>query len=130
MTRRFLHQELADGKWFTMTFFEQLANIGSEVYRTFLAQKDEEKLKGAFRRSLELFCLTLSDARWRGTGRYKEIGRVYELYCHAVFGNNEYKTSLEDLNRYFHQYTYAAQLERHRQKGALKSDQKHSSAFR
>ena len=110
---QFLHQDLADGKWFTMTLFEQMSNIGSEVHRTILAGEDEEQRKGAFRRALELFYLTLSDPRWKGTGRYKEIGRVYELYCHAVLGNNEFKTSLEDLDRYFHPYTYAAQLERH-----------------
>ncbi|HSX10563.1 MAG TPA: hypothetical protein VLF94_02460 [Chlamydiales bacterium] len=110
---RFLHQELADGKWFTMTLLEQMSNIGSEVHRTLLAVGNTEQFQAAFRRALELFYLTLSDARWRGTGRYREIGRIHELYCHAVFGNNEYQTTLADLDRYFHSYTYAAQLERY-----------------
>lgn len=117
---QFLHLDIEE-KWFAMSILEQMANIGSEVHRTVLALGDEQRLKGAFRRALELFYLTLNDPRWKGTGRYKEIGRIYELYCHAVLGNNEFKTKLEDLNRYFHYYTYAAQLEKYRSRLSSKS---------
>ena len=29
-----IHKELASGKWFVLSFFEQMANIGSEIERT------------------------------------------------------------------------------------------------
>jgi len=50
-------------------------------------------------RALDLFYLTIEDSRWKG--RLKEILRVRELFAAAALGSNEYKTSLEDLDRYF-----------------------------
>ena len=35
----FIHKELAEGRWFTLTFLDQMANIGSEVERTILWRK-------------------------------------------------------------------------------------------
>ena len=56
--------------------------------------------KGAFERAIELFELTLSDKRWN-YGQLKEIGRVKEVFCDAVEGGKEYKSSFEDLDKYF-----------------------------
>lgn len=95
------HQELAKGKWHELSLTEQLANIGSEVGRTGKwFQKNQEYFESAFSRALELFDLTLSDERWN-YGQLKEIGRVKEVFCDAVYGGKEYNSSFKDLDKYF-----------------------------
>lgn len=101
------HKELAAGKWFELSLMEQLANIGSEVSRASRWQDEDEKLfRGAVYRALELFDLTLGDSRW--LGRLREIARLREIFCDAVFGGKEYKSSLKDIVRYFDPFAYAA----------------------
>ncbi len=104
----FIHKELAAGRWFTLSLCEQLANVGSEAGRARIWQgKDEERFRGAVDRALDLLDLTLEDPRWRGARRV-EIARVRELFCAAVLGDNEYHTSLEDIERYCMQFAVAA----------------------
>jgi hypothetical protein len=110
MKSEFQHQSLAAGRWFTLSLSEQLGNIGSEVSRTLRAQGDEQRFWNAVSRCLELFDLTLSDVRWRK--RLKEITRARELFCGAILGSNEYETSLEDLDRYFYSFAFAARAHR------------------
>lgn len=101
------HKELSAGKWFKLSLIEQLANIGSEVSRAIRWQdKDEEVFQKAVFRTLELFDLTLGDSRWQG--RLREIARIREVFCDAVLGAKEYKSSLKDLERYFDQFAQAA----------------------
>ncbi|OHA70057.1 MAG: hypothetical protein A3H01_00670 [Candidatus Wildermuthbacteria bacterium RIFCSPLOWO2_12_FULL_40_9] len=101
------HKELVSGKWFKLSLAEQLANIGSEVSRANRWQgKDEKLFQGAIYRALELFDLTMGDARWHG--RLREIARVREIFCDAVFGGREYKSSFQDIIRYFDQFAFAA----------------------
>ncbi len=105
--RKVLHKELAAGRWFKLSLAEQLANIGSEVSRAHKWQrKDENIFWGAVERALELFDLTFTDHRWKG--RLREIGRVKELFCDAITGGEEYKSSLKDLDRYFFYYAFCA----------------------
>jgi hypothetical protein len=106
MTVNFQHQSLAAGRWSNFSLAEQLGNIGSEVGRASRARDDEKRFNGAVTRALELFDLTISDPRWRK--RLKEIARARELFCAAVFGGNEYGTSLEDLDNYFYYFAFAA----------------------
>lgn len=108
----FQHKSLAAGKWYRLSLAAQLGNIGSEVSRAASWQdKDEGSFNGAVIRALELFDLTLSDPRWKG--RRREIGRAREVFCDSVYGNGElYKSSLEDLQRYFDQFALAAQLKK------------------
>lgn len=100
------HASLAEGRWFTLSLSEQLANIGSEVHRVVRARDDQSRFDHAVERALELFILTLSDNRWRF--RRKELARAKELFCAAVAGSQEYHTSLEDLDKYFFHFALAA----------------------
>jgi hypothetical protein len=94
-------KEPLSSRWHKLSLIEQLANIGSEVGRTGKwFEKNKEYFEGAFMRAIELFELTLSDARWN-YGQLKEIGRVKEVFCDAVRGGKEYKSSFEDLDKYF-----------------------------
>ena len=102
-----VHKELAKGRWFELSLCEQLGNIGSEVGRVIRWQdKDENNFEEAVTRALELFELTLKDQRWNK--RWREIARARELFCDAITGGEEYKSSLEDLDRYFYYFAFAA----------------------
>lgn len=107
--KKIIHKELASGRWFQLSLSEQLANIGSEVNRAGKWQgKDENIFWGAVERALELFDLTLEDQRWRG--RLREIARVREVFCDAITGGREYKSTLKDLEQYFFYFIF---LSRH-----------------
>ncbi|MEW6202096.1 MAG: hypothetical protein AB1546_08985 [bacterium] len=96
-----IHKTLAEGRWFTLTLAEQLANIGSEVERAISWHKkgDKEQSDKAVERALELVDLTIEDKRWKG--RLKEILRMREILCDTFFGDNIYDTSFEFLQKYF-----------------------------
>ncbi|MDP3785459.1 MAG: hypothetical protein Q8R12_05405 [bacterium] len=105
--RNFIHKDLAEGRWQEFSLFEQLGNVGSEVGRAAKWQgRDDKIFQGAVERALDLFDLTLEDGRWKG--RWYEIARAREVFVDAVFGGKEYKSSLEDLEKYFMQFAFAA----------------------
>lgn len=71
------HPSLAAGRWRTLTFAAQMANIGSEVGRAAEAhvRGNEQRRRLALDRALELFDLTLADDRWRH--RLKEVALTH-----------------------------------------------------
>ena len=77
-----IHKELADGRWFTFSIFEQLGNVGSEFERaaTAFQRGNIERFEKAFERMLELLDLTIVDPRWRTTRRLRarSISRMTE----------------------------------------------------
>ncbi len=105
----FQHQELASGRWRTLSLLEQLGNIGSEVHKMVMRGRDEAGVRAAFHRALELIDLTLDDPRHRG--RLKEIARLRELLCDAA-ADRTYGTTGEDIDRYLMQFAVAARLRR------------------
>ena len=105
------HSTLAEGRWRSLTFAEQMGNVGSEVSRALRWQgRDQALFEGAVERALELLDLTIQDPRWRG--RLRELTRARELLCDAFFGGKEYGSSFEDLDRYFFQFALAARSRR------------------
>ncbi len=60
--------------------------------------------------SLELFDLTLADARWRG--RRREITRAREIVCDFLVGDNDYGSTAGSLDAYFLPFAMAARRER------------------
>ena len=54
---KFLHKNLAKGRWFELQFIQQMANIGSEVERAILHKNkgNKENMFKAIERALELF---------------------------------------------------------------------------
>jgi hypothetical protein len=107
-----LHQDLAAGRWTELSLMEQLANIGSEVGRAARAKSAgrQERMDAAFDRALELFDLTIADARWRD--RLREITRARELVCDYLFGDNVYGSSAESLDAWFLPFAMAARRDR------------------
>lgn len=105
------HKNLADGGWQKLSFYEQMGNIGSEISRALNWRgKDENLYKNSIYRAFELLDMTIADSRWRL--RLKEIVRARELLADAIFDGKEYKTTFEDLNRYFFHFALAARINR------------------
>jgi len=103
------HPSLASGRWFTFTISEQLGNIGGEVRRA-ISWKEKgvsESFGQALARALELFDLTLDDGRWAGHRR-REVARAREVFCDFVVGDNKYKGTSLNLQKYFDAFAIAA----------------------
>ncbi len=102
------HKNLAAGHWSKLSFFEQMANVGSEVERTINWKKkgNEEYSRLAFERALEL--LDFSRADQKNKKRLREISRVREAIVDHFFGKNEYASSDESWQKYFYVFNYAA----------------------
>ena len=106
-----VHANLAAGRWQTLPLVEQLANVGSDVARAHRWQgKDTALSEKAFIRALELLDLTIGDDRWKG--RRKELTRVRELLCDAMFGGSAYGSDLASLDPYFFHFAVAARAGR------------------
>lgn len=84
-------------RWAALPFYVQMGNIGSEVGRTMNAMKrsDEESVKGAYYRGLDLIDATVSGLD--SLSRRRELLRARELFSEAV----ESHTVDQKLDDYF-----------------------------
>ena len=108
----FQHAEQAAGKWNQRSLVEQMANIGSEIFRT-ISWRDKgnsEYSQAAFYRALELFDLTKADPK--NIHRLKEVCRARELAVDYFFGDNVYHSDDDFWQRYFYYFNYAARIGR------------------
>ena len=101
---------LNDERWKSLSFIEQMANIGSEVGRTakWVKKAKPSMAEGAFIRALELIDLTLKygrlDSPFRGT-MLKELCKIREYFCSAYeISDTE---SLIWLDKYFSDFALA-----------------------
>ncbi len=102
------HRQLAQGKWFKLTFTEQMANIGSEVERTisWKNKKNQDYSRLALERALELLDLTVEDPK--NIYRLKELLRVREALADYFFFENNFSSSDELWKKYFYHFNFAA----------------------
>ncbi len=102
------HAQLAEGRWFQMSFLDQMANIGSEVERAlnWKTRNNAAYTQKAFIRTLELLDLTLEDAR--NNRRLKELARVREAIVDYFSGSNEFASTEVSWKKYFLNFAYAA----------------------
>lgn len=102
------HKELAAGRWKELTFFEQMANIGSEVERAlnWKAKQNSDYSQKAFERALELIDLTLDSVT--GLARHKEVARMREAMVDFFAGSNQFKSTEISWKKYFFPFTFAA----------------------
>jgi len=91
-----------------MSLCEQLGNIGSEISRASIARGagNQVRMLKAVDRALELFDLTLADPKL--AGRRREICRAREVVCDFYYGDNDYASDEESLDRYFRFFAIAA----------------------
>ena len=104
------HQIQAADRWKELNIYEQLANVGSEVFRTISwREKGRSDLsQNALFRVLELLDLTIADHK--NQGRLKELCRAREMLVDYLWGDNEYRSSDRLWEKYFLPYNYAARL--------------------
>lgn len=102
------HKSLSSGRWFKLSFPEQMANIGSEIFRTISAKKrnNREDSKMAFERALELLDLTLEDAK--NKQRLRELARLRETLVDYFVFDNEYNSNDSQWQNYFFSFNYLA----------------------
>ena len=93
-----------------MSFFEQMANVGSEVERAIKWKNKghSEYLWKCLERALELLDLTISDAR--NGGRLRELARLREVLADYFAFDNEYGSTDRSWHNYFLAFTYAARI--------------------
>lgn len=105
------HKQLSRGRWFELTFFEQMANIGSEVERAILwRDKNKQYSINAVERALELLDLTIADAKNRAGSKLKELTRLREALVDYFCFDNQFSSSDKLWRNYFYAFNYAARL--------------------
>ena len=100
------HKALASGAWEKLTFAEQMANCGSEVFRAIRWREKGKKAmeEKACDRALELLDFTIAAQ----AGRSHELLRLREVLCDFFIGTNEYRSTPEALNGYFDVFSQKA----------------------
>jgi len=105
------HTTLAQGRWHQLTFFQQMANIGTEVGRAIIwRSKDAMTSEMAAVRGLELIDLTIDDVKNRTGARPKELWRLREVFADYFFADNEYGSTDQSWQNYFDGFAYGAQV--------------------
>jgi hypothetical protein len=108
MKTNYQHQALAAGGWSKLSLVEQLANVGSEIFRAMAWRKkrDLSYSNKAMERGLELLSLTIGDRK--NIGRLKELTRLKEALIDYFMFDNVYGSSDEKWERYFYAFSFAA----------------------
>lgn len=105
----FVHSDLASGRWQTLTFAGQMANIGSEVERTIKWRgRDDGISRRAAERGLELLWLTIDDPR--NKQRLKELTRLYEALADYFWFENSFSSTDDLWRKYFGAFNWAARV--------------------
>lgn len=104
------HKNLADGRWQELSFFEQMANIGSEVERTikWKNKNNIEYSRMAFERALELLDLTIDSEKDRN--HLRELLRLREILADYFFFENDYNSTDKSWQNYFYAFNFAARI--------------------
>lgn len=108
------HKDLAEsGRWAEMPFSQQMANIGSEVFRAgkWKAKGKAERAQNAADRALELLDFTVQSMVLEHRSA-KELLRMREVLCDYLYGDNQYGSSSESLNKYFEPFSIKAARQR------------------
>ncbi|MBI4743319.1 MAG: hypothetical protein HY776_00540 [Actinobacteria bacterium] len=106
---KYQHKQLSRGRWFELTFFEQMANVGSEVERAILwRDKNNDYSFKAIERALELLDLTISDIKNRI--RLKELTRLRETLVDYFYFDNQFSSSDKLWRNYFYAFSFASRL--------------------
>jgi hypothetical protein len=109
MKEKFQHKQLASGRWQKLSFFEQMANIGSEVNRAIgWREKNLEYSRLAAKRALELLDLTIDDPR--NKKRRRELLRLREVLADYFYSSNSFGSSDALWRSFFAPFNWAARI--------------------
>lgn len=111
------HKELSESiQWQQMPFAQQMANVGSEVFRAgkWKAKGRADRALTAFERALELLDFTVKAAVASRSGpRLRELLRLREVLCDYFYGDNQFGTTQEWINAYFNSFSIVASQQRY-----------------
>ena len=95
-------------RWATLTIFEQMGNIGSEVGRAIAAERrgDKKSRNGAIGRALDLFSASAKFLAAKKSPRLREILRARDQFLGLFFANNF--SDADKIENYFMQFAIAA----------------------
>lgn len=111
----YYHPQLAAGRWFELSFIEQMANIGSEIERTIKwRDKNKEYSQRAFERALELLDLTIADPKNKLGPRLKELCRLHEVLIDYFCFDNQFSSTDNLWRKYFYAFNYAVSLSKYK----------------
>ncbi len=102
------HKDLVAGRWKTMNFCEQMANVGSEVERAF-NWREKNNLpysQKAVIRALELLELTIENVSKKNY--LKELTRTREVILDFFMGENFYNMNISSFKKYFYYFGIVA----------------------
>jgi hypothetical protein len=106
--KRLYHKDLTLERWQKFSFHEQMANIGSEVFRAITwREKNREYSRLALERALELLDITLEAVANSGS-RLKELTRLREALVDYFLFENAYGSNDKSWENYFGPFNYAA----------------------
>ncbi len=109
------HKSLSESsQWQQMPFAQQMANVGSEVFRAgkWKAKGKEERAQLASDRALELLDFTILAAQKSNTN-LRELVRLREVLCDFFYGENLFGSTPDNLNRYFEPFSFKASQQRY-----------------
>jgi len=103
------HKDLSTGRWFELTFLEQMANIGSEVLRAISWKNRNPQIsRRAMERALELLELTIEDEKNKSrASRLKELTRLREVLIDCYYLENKFCSTEKAWEKYFNSFAYA-----------------------
>lgn len=103
------HKGLTLERWQKFTFLEQMANVGSEIFRTISwRDKNLEYSQKAFDRGLELMDLTIEANKYKT--KIKELTRLREILIDYFLFDNKYSSTDKFFEDYFYAFNYAARI--------------------
>jgi hypothetical protein len=105
---KYQHKGLVAGRWENFSFMEQMANVASEIERSFnwRLKNNIDYSHKAFQRGLELLDLILDNTR--DISRLKELCRVREALVDYFLGINQFKSTDASWRKYFSAFAYAS----------------------
>ena len=114
------HKDLKH-KFKNMNFLEQMANVGSEVFRAISWQEKGNYNYAliSFERALELLDFTSEGIK--DFHKLKELRRLREVLVDYFAGDNIYKSSSKLWQNYFYGFNYAAALLRQKNRPLIKN---------
>ena len=109
------HESLANGRWAEMSFAEQMGNVGSEISRAvrWQAKGKRERMEQCVFRALELLDLTIDATGRSEVSKLKELCRAREEVCGYFLGDNEFRSTPEQIMKYYDAFALAAQCRQH-----------------
>lgn len=104
------YKDLANGRWQKLSFFEQMANIGSDVERAikWKNKNNAQYSRMSFERALELIDLTVENEKNRN--HLKELLRLREVLVDYFAFGNTYGSSDRVWHSYFYAFSFAARI--------------------